>query len=304
MQAWLAARTPEFRAGVEVVVIDPHAGYAAAVRAALPDAQVAVDHFHLVMLVNKAVTAVRQRVTRERLGRRGRTLDPAWANRRLLLRGRERLSQAALARMWNRCVDHDPSGRLLSAWIAKEELRALCVTAVRGGQRHEIRDQLWAFYRWRADAQIPELATLAETIETWWPAIEVFLTIGLTNARTEGANRLIKQVKREACGSGAGTTTGAGYGCNPPRHPPIVSEETDGARLDRRADKHASREASAAAVLGSYGVRSGTSERAAGGARFAYGDRAQSREGGAQSFQIQSARTSLVGFSRPSISLR
>jgi transposase len=44
------------------------------------------------------------------------------------------------------------------------------------------------------------LTTLAETIETWWPAIEVFLTTGLTNARTEGTNRLIKQVKRAACG--------------------------------------------------------------------------------------------------------
>jgi hypothetical protein len=33
-----------------------------------------------------------------------------------------------------------------------------------------------------------------------WPAIEVFLTTGLTNARTEGTNRLIKQVKRAACG--------------------------------------------------------------------------------------------------------
>lgn len=31
-------------------MIDPHAGYAAAVRAALPDAAIAVDHFHLVML--------------------------------------------------------------------------------------------------------------------------------------------------------------------------------------------------------------------------------------------------------------
>ncbi len=200
VQAWLAARTPEFRAAVQVVVIDPHAGYAAAVRAALPDAVIAVDHFHLIMLANKAVTAVRQRVTREQLGRRGRKTDPAWANRRLLLRGRERLSQAALARMWNGCVDHDPSGQILSVWIAKEELRALCATAARGGHPSEIRDRLHAFYRWCADAQIPELTTLAETIETWWPAIEVFLTTGLTNARTEGTNRLIKQVKRAACG--------------------------------------------------------------------------------------------------------
>ena len=200
VQAWLAARTEEFRARIEVVVIDPHAGYAAAVRAALPDAAIAVDHFHLIMLANRAVTVVRQRVTRELLGRRGRKIDPAWANRRLLLRGRERLSEAALARMWNGCVDHDPSGQILSAWIAKEELRALCASAAAGGHRHDIGDRLWRFYRWCADADIPELTTLAETIETWWPAIEVFLSTGITNARTEGTNRLIKQVKRAACG--------------------------------------------------------------------------------------------------------
>jgi transposase len=200
VQAWLAARTPAFRAGVKVVVIDPHAGYAAAVRAALPDAVIAVDHFHLILLANKAVTAVRQRVTRDLLGRRGRTVDPTWANRRLLLRGREHLSARALARMWNGCIDHDPTGQILSAWIAKEELRALCATAARGGHPGEIRDRLYAFYRWCADAQIPELTTLAETIETWWSAIEVFLRTGLTNARTEGTNRLIKQVKRAACG--------------------------------------------------------------------------------------------------------
>ncbi len=115
VQAWLAARSPAFRASVEVVVIDPHAGYAAAVGAALPEARIAVDHFHLIMLANKAVTAVRQRVTRDLLGRRGRKIDPAWANRRLLLRGRERLSPAALARMWNGCIDHDPSGQILTA---------------------------------------------------------------------------------------------------------------------------------------------------------------------------------------------
>ena len=200
VKAWLDARSEAFRAGIEVVVIDPHAGYAAAVRAVLPDAAIAVDHFHLIMLGNKAVTAVRQRVTRDLLDRRGRTTDPVWANRRLLLRGRERLSEAALARMWNGCVDHDPSGQILSAWIGKEELRALCATAAQGGHPSEIRDRLYAFYRWCADAQIPELTTLAETIETWWPAIEVFLTTGLTNARTEGTNRLIKQVKRAACG--------------------------------------------------------------------------------------------------------
>jgi transposase len=200
VRTWLLGRSAKFRDAIDVVVIDPHAGYAAAVRAALPNARIAVDHFHLIMLANRAVTAVRQRITRDLLGRRGRAIDPAWANRRLLLRGRERLSQRALARMWNGCLDHDPTGAILTAWIAKEELRALCATAARGGHRDQINQRLWAFYRWCADADIPELTTLAETIETWWPAIEVFLTTGLTNARTEGTNRLIKQVKRAACG--------------------------------------------------------------------------------------------------------
>lgn len=130
VRAWLAARSGEFRDRIATVVIDPHAGYAAAIRVALLDAQLAVDHFHLIMLANKAVTAVGQRVTRVLLGRRGRKIDPAWANRRLLLRGRERLFPVALARMWNGCIYNgciydDPSGAILTAWIAKEELRTV-----------------------------------------------------------------------------------------------------------------------------------------------------------------------------------
>jgi transposase len=112
---WLTQRSAEFRDAVQVVVIDPHAGYARAVRELLPHAALAVDHFHLVLLANKAVTAVRQRVSRELLNRRGRASDPPWANRRLLLCARERLSARALTRMWNGCIDHDPTGQILTA---------------------------------------------------------------------------------------------------------------------------------------------------------------------------------------------
>jgi transposase len=197
---WLAERSQDFRDGVEIVAVDPSAPYAAAIRDALPTARVAVDHFHLVALANAAVTAVRQRVTRDQLGRRGRRKDPVWANRRLLLRGRERLSGRAMVRMWNGAIDHEPTGELLAAWIAKEELRAPLALGARGGRRDEVHRRLWAFYSWCADTDIPELHTLAATVETWWPAVEVFLSTGITNARTEGTNRLVKQVKRAACG--------------------------------------------------------------------------------------------------------
>jgi transposase len=48
--------------------------------------------------------------------------------------------------------------------------------------------------------QHPELLTLAHSIDTWWPQIDAFITTGITNARTEGHNRLVKQVKRAGCG--------------------------------------------------------------------------------------------------------
>ncbi|MEU5725882.1 transposase [Micromonospora sp. NPDC047738] len=37
-----------------------------------------------------------------------------------------------------------------------------------------------------------ELHRLATTIETWWPQIHAFLHTGITNAGSEGTNRVIK----------------------------------------------------------------------------------------------------------------
>jgi transposase len=48
---------------IKIVVIDPSAPYASGIRAALPDAKIAVDRWHLVALANQMVTEVRQRVT-------------------------------------------------------------------------------------------------------------------------------------------------------------------------------------------------------------------------------------------------
>ena len=49
VRGWLEQRSAAFRAGVQVVVIHRHAGYARAVRELLPHAVLAVDHFHLVL---------------------------------------------------------------------------------------------------------------------------------------------------------------------------------------------------------------------------------------------------------------
>jgi Transposase len=47
---------------------------------------------------------------------------------------------------------------------------------------------------------VPEVTTLAKTIEAWWPQILAFIDTGITNAATEGNNRLIKDTARIAFG--------------------------------------------------------------------------------------------------------
>lgn len=197
---WLNARPVEFREAVRVVALDPSAPYARAVRQALPNAEISVDHFHLVQLANDTVSKVRRRVTFDALGRRGRKNDPAWANRRRLLKARERVSQRSFTAMWNDIIDGDATGQLLAAWIAKELLRDLLALARTHPTRHQTGNALFAFYDWCARADVPEVTTLAETISTWQPEVLVFLRTGITNARMEGTNRLIKQVKRVGCG--------------------------------------------------------------------------------------------------------
>jgi transposase len=199
---WLEQRSREFREAVRFVAIDPAAVYAKAIRTPglLPNAMIVVDHFHIVKLANDTLTKVRRRVSWDANGRRGRKIDPAWANRRRLLKARERLSEKGFAAMWNALVDSDPSNQILAAWIAKEELRALLALARTGATRADIDRRLFNLYDWCASTDIDELHTLAATVETWWPAILAFLHTGITNARTEGINRLVKQVKRSACG--------------------------------------------------------------------------------------------------------
>ena len=197
---WLDDRGQDWKNQVKFVAIDPCAVYRTAVTRALPHAVIVVDHFHLVRLANQAVTKVRQRVTRQALGRRGTTRDPAWANRRRLLRARERLSDQAYDRMWTEILARETTGQLLATWIAKEELRYLLALARTGAARSEISNRLYAFYDWCGRADVPEVTTLAKTIEAWWPQILAFLGTGITNAATEANNRLIKDAARIAFG--------------------------------------------------------------------------------------------------------
>jgi transposase len=194
--AWLTARSQAWRDAVEVVAIDPSAAFRKALREHLPAAAVSVDAFHLVKLANDMVTGVRQRVIREHKGRRGRLEDPAWVNRRLLLRAGDTLSPRALVRLQATLRTDDPTDEIGAAWGIKEQLRRL-LTSGSLAEAHEQKLRLGLFV---LTADMPESNRLWATIDAWWDAIEVLIVTGVTNARTEAANTGIKQIKRTGRG--------------------------------------------------------------------------------------------------------
>ena len=196
VSTWLAARSPAWRDEVQVVAIDPSAAFRRALREHLPHAAISVDPFHLVKLANDVVTEVRQRVTRQAKGRRGRSVDPAWTNRRLLLRAGNTLSPRALARLKATLRADDPTDEIGAAWGIKEALRQLLASgSLAEAAGHKMR--LGAFV---LAADMPETDRLWATIDAWWDAIEVLIVTGVTNARTEAANTGIKQIKRTGRG--------------------------------------------------------------------------------------------------------
>ncbi len=137
--AWLSTTPIEWRRAIRYAAIDMSTGYRAAVRTGLPPATIVVDHFHVVQLANKMLSTVRRRTTATLRGRRGRATDPEWRARRRLLRNREDLTEAQFTKMWNALMDAGQIGMtLLTAWIAKEQLRDVLALARTGADRDRV----------------------------------------------------------------------------------------------------------------------------------------------------------------------
>jgi transposase len=171
----------------------------------LPHATLTADLFHVVQLAVKAVGDVRRRVVRTRYGRRGRSGDPEYGIKNLLVRNLEHLSGAQFAKIID-TLDRDRYGQeIAAAWIAKEKLRdTLNLRARITGStpcERQVRDRLFAFYDWCAQHDdIPELITLARTVSRWEDEITAAVITGITNATSESLNRLAKLEARLAYG--------------------------------------------------------------------------------------------------------
>ena len=203
LRIWASQQPRQWTRAVEVVCVDPHEGYRSAIGSLRSEgvlartARVAVDPFHVVRLANQALTRCRQRTQNQTLGHRGRTGDPLYGARKLLLMGAERLGPAGWDRLRQALDAGDPYDEVVDCWAAKEKVRSVFKTADPGQASDRLDDAIsWC----EAPEAAPELKRLARTLTRWRTEIETSVATGTHNGRTEAANAKIKDVKRSARG--------------------------------------------------------------------------------------------------------
>ena len=204
--AWLTAQSETWKQQVEYVAIDLCATFRAAVRTGLPGARIVVDCFHIVQLAQRHLADLRRRLTWRHHGRRARKGDAVYAVRKLLRRNKEDLTSQQLATLIAELTDMGTYGKqILDGWRAKELLRDLLRLTPKHAHvlpgRSAVSAARYRFQAFCADRPyLIELVTLAETVDQWWDGIENYIKTGITNAASEGNNRVIKLEARKAYG--------------------------------------------------------------------------------------------------------
>lgn len=169
---------------VRLVALDMSDAYKGFAKRTFPNARLVADKFHVLRLLNPALTQRRVEITGD---------IRSMAIRRLLLRNGHSLD------FWmkldvQRFLDAHPA--LREVYLAKEALHRFYRT--RGIDR-ATRALDGLLGRLKA-SQLPELATLRRTLSKWRVEVLAYFDTGLTNAITEGFNLKAKLVKRRAFG--------------------------------------------------------------------------------------------------------
>jgi transposase len=196
LRRWTQGADPAWLKAITVVATDLAESFRAGLSPGLDHATRVADPFHVVRVGNRCLDKVRRRVQNETLDHRGRKDDPLYRIRKLLLTGGERLDEDGNARMLLGLRAGDPKDEVLGAWLAKESVRDVYLTADRAVAATLLDKAIAGCI----GDEVEEIRSLGHTLKSWRTEILAHHDTGASNGPTEGLNLCVKQVKR--CGHG------------------------------------------------------------------------------------------------------
>jgi transposase len=178
---------------IRAVSIDMSGEYQRAIRAAVPDAEICFDPFHVVRLGARATDQVR----RDEWNRHDRSHTPAgrWVKgtRWSLLKAPENQTIGQLATLWE---VQQANRELYRAFLLREELRLLYHLP----DPALARAHLDAWLAWASRSRLKPFVRLARTLREHRDGILAAIRLGLSNGRLEGLNSKIRLISHRAFG--------------------------------------------------------------------------------------------------------
>ncbi len=190
---YLHAQPQAWKDHIRYATLDMSPTYRAVYTVVLPKATQIADHFHVIMLANRALDEVRRRVQQETLSHRGRKHDPLYRIRKTLTQAQETLNQDTSERLAHLLALGDPNGEVAIAYRIKEQLRVF-YRLNNSDQAYRELDTL--IDTCQARPMPPEIKRLGRTLNQWRSQIMAYHKAHLTNSITETMNNLIKRTKR------------------------------------------------------------------------------------------------------------
>jgi transposase len=197
VRSFFAELGKERSARIEAVTIDMSKAYIAAVREAVPHAQIVFDRFHVQRLVHDALDQVRRTEV-------SGIVD--LEDRRALKHSRFALQKNP----WN--LDAVESSkvaevqrtnrRLYRAYLLKETLAAILDRK----QPHVARDKLLDWIHWARRSRLAPFKRAAATIREHLDGIVAYVATGLSNGPTEGLNGKARTITRRSFGFHSATS--------------------------------------------------------------------------------------------------
>ena len=198
-KGWLADKDPNFRSRVQVVAMDGFAGYHTATADALPGARAVMDPFHVVHLAAEKLTLCRQRIQQDTWGHRGRSGDPLYGIRRILLTRTDLLTDKQKSKLTTALAAHDAHAAVeVTACYYQDLIAAYANPDRRAGKLAMFK----CLKRIRSGLPkgLDELAQLGRSL--WRRRVEIlaYFDVGVSNGPVEAINGRLEHLRGIALG--------------------------------------------------------------------------------------------------------
>lgn len=179
--------------------MDGFAGYRTATADALPTARAVMDPFHVVHLAADKLTLCRQRIQQDICGHRGRTGDPLYGIRRILLTRTELLTDKQKAKLTTTLAAHDAHAAVeVTACYYQDLIAAYANPDRRAGKLAMFK--CLKRIRTGLPKGLEELAQLGRSLWRRRHEILAYFDVGVSNGPVEAINGRLEHLRGSALG--------------------------------------------------------------------------------------------------------